>query len=607
MTDRIGLATVDKPWMKYYDIEHPVIELDRIKNKTVWDVVEEFLDEEKEIPAIEYFGRIISRREYKEYVIKWAKGLKALGVSEGDYIPLYVPATPESLALFFAANMIGAIPYFQKLAITKEALQEETKEATICVVFDMMWPNVKDVFSEARFRHVIVTSASDSMDFLKKQLMAVKSGIGNKDTIPNEDRFIRTKQVLKLAEKYTGEYRVPYSPEKIAIITTSSGTTSNVVKGTMDTNEGVLFSVCSFINSGLRFTRGKRTLTCFPPTASTSVNCLQLTPLLTGGTIIFDPRVNVDIWFEQLMQYKPDIAISTGPVWEKFAKDVEKQNKDGKKVDLSWVDSFIIGGAGTTPVILKNTNRILKDNGLQYDVYAGYGYSEIFGPISVAKRDEDNTSDLPVINIGLPLPGADVGIFDKDGKELPYGQGCRGELWSRSPANMHGYYGKPELTKKAIVDGWVHSGDLCEIDKNGSIFCYGRINNSIEINGKREYLFDIAIDIREKFNLYDAYIEAKKLTDGTYAINMYFVQKDSDRKDQGKLLTEIDEYLLAKDIVIRAYKEYEDMLPIEPTTLKVKTKETEGFVKYVDGKCYAFSYKEVARDLYEEISQIVLK
>lgn len=601
MQNKTGLATIDQPWMKYYDMENPIINLEKTKSKTVWDFVEECLDSEKEIPAIEYFGRIISRKEFKEYVIEWAKGLKALGVKEGDYISLYVPAAPESLALFLASNAIGAIPYFQKLAITKEALQEETKESKVAVVFDMMWDNVKEVFSEDRFEHIIVTSVVDSMKFPLKQITNIKNSFSkDKPAIPKESRFIKTKDVLKLARDYKGEYRTKFTPNQIAIITTSSGTTSNEVKGTMDTNEGILSSIVAWVNSGLRWTRGKRTLTCFPPTASTSVNCLQLSPLITGGTIIFDPRVEMSLWHDQLMKYKPDLTISTGPVWELFARNIDKMNREGKILDLSWADAFLVGGAGTTPGILEYINKVLKKNGLKRDLYSGYGYSEVFGPICVAKADMNNTSDLPVLNIGLPMPEYEVGIFDEEGNELPYGKGYRGELWSRCPATMHGYYGKPDKTKDIIVDGWIHSGDLCEIDENGSIYCYGRLKHSVVIDGEKVFLFDISIDVREKFGLHDVFTEDKKLTDGTDAINMYFVQEDSERKETSELIAEIDEYLASKNIEIHAYKEYPDMLPIEPTTLKIKTKETDGFVKYKDGKKNSVSYEEIEKDVYKE-------
>ena len=601
MQTKTGLATIDQPWMQHYNVENPVISPEIIKNKTIWDVVEESFDKEKEIPAIEYFGRIISRQEFKDYVITWAKGLKALGVKEGDFISLYVPASPESLALLLASNAIGAIPYYQKLAITKEALQEETKESRVAVVFDVMWENVKDVFLEERFEHIIVTSATDSMKFPVKQITNIKNVFGGaKSTIPNDARIVRTKEVLGLAENYNIDYKVPFSPDRIAVITTSSGTTSNEVKGTMDTNEGALASLAAWINSGIVQKRGKRTLVCFPPTASTSINCLQLTTLVTDGTIIFDPRVDMSLWHEQIMKYKPDFTISTGPVWELFARNIDKMNKEGKMFDLSWADGFLVGGAGTTPGILKYINTVLRKNGLKYDLYSGYGYSEVFGPISCAKRDMDNSSDLPVLSIGLPMPGYEVGIFDEEGNELPYGKGHRGELWSRCPANMHGYYGKPDKTAELIIDGWIHSGDLCEISENGSLFCYGRLKHSIDIDGDRVYLFDISIDVREKFGLHDVFTEDKKLIDGTDAINMYFVQEESGRKDNKTIIKEIDEYLASKNINIHAYREYDEMLPIEPTTLKIKTKVMEGFVRYVGEERINVSYEEVEKDVYVE-------
>ena len=165
---------------------------------------------------------------------------------------------------------------------------------------------------------------------------------------------------------------------------------------------------------------------------------------------------------------------------------------------------------------------------------------------------------------------------------------------------MHGYYGKPELTITIIIDGRIHSGELCELDENGCIYCYGRIKNSIEINGEKIYLFDISIDIREKFSLHDVFTEVKKLTDGTYAINMYFVQEQSVKTESETLMVELDKYLANKKIYIHGYKEYEDMLPIEPSTLKNRTKETSGFVKYIAGKKYGISYEEAEREIYKE-------
>ncbi len=604
LTNMSGYASIDQPWLVQYKADPSKFKFQ--KDKTIWSATRDVLEKYSSIPFIEYFGNVISREEFVNYVEMWARALKALNVESGDQIPLYVPAIPESYAIFFAANAIGAVPYFQKLSITKDALEEETKYAKIAVVFDGLWQNVKNVFSEDRFKNVIVTSAADSMLFPMKQLTRIKSYFEQKRSdslISKSSKYIWIDEIKKISDYYTGDFEKPFEPNKVAIITTSSGTTGHLVKGIMDTNEGALASLLCTMNAETGYSEGKRTLTCFPPTASTSINCLQLLPTYTGGTIIFDPRVDINMWYNQVMKYKPDITISTGSVWERFVSDLLDKEKKGKKIDLSWVDYFIMGGAGTTPEILNWINSNIRDRGAKRDVRVGYGFSEVFGVLSVQKYDNelvDKTEKRPVINVGPPLPGYVVGLFDENGHEVQYGNGQRGELWIKAPSNMEGYYGKEDLTRQTIVDGWIHSGDLCEIDKYGNIYVYGRIKNSITINDNLVYLFDLSNELRGKFGLHDIIVERKKLQNGDSSLVTYFCQNDSNRIDSRELIEKIDEYLKLKGIVLDGYKEYNKALPIDPTTIKPKTNDIDGFVKYIDGVKYDVSYTEKTLDVYEK-------
>ena len=603
--EKTGYATIDQPWLQQYKNYDSSRDSKYIANRTIWDVTEEMLEKYSDIPLIEYFGRIISREDFHEYVETWARTLRALGVEKGDYVPLYVPSTPESFAIFFACNSIGAIPYYQKLDISKAALDIETKEAKIAVVFDALWENVSDVFSNPRFKNIIVTSAADSMMFPLRELMKLKEYFSRKKghTVPKSPKFVWTDDAVKMAKYFTGNYKQEFTPNAIAGITTSSGTTSHVVKGIMDTNESMLASLACTINAETGFTEGKRTLTCLPPTASTSINCLQLLPTFTGGTIIFDPRVDTSLWYSQLMKQKPDITITTGSVWEKFVQDILKNERKGKKHDLSWIDYFIMGGSGTTPEILNHMNEVLRDRGSQRDICVGYGFSEVFGVLSVNKYNgnyRESENKKPVISVGAPLPGYLVGLFDKNGNELPYGTGKRGELWIKAPSNMEGYYGKKELTENTMVDGWIHSGDLCEIDNNGNIYCYGRVKNNIIVNNNVNYLFDLANGAREKFNLYDIIIEKKAIKDADPSLVTYFVQKETEKRDQKEILQKLDEYFATKKIKMGGYKEHVDSLPIDPTTLKPRTKDLDGFKKYKNGEEYNVFYEEVELDVYKE-------
>ncbi len=602
---RTGYSTKDLPWLAQYEKYDETKDARYITGKTVWDVAKELLEKFSYITLIEYFGNIITREEFDSYVEMWAKTFRAMGVAPGEIVPLYVPATPESLVMFFALDSIGAIAYYQKLAISREALNEETKEAKIAVVFDGLWGNVKDVFSQERFKKIIVTSAADSMLFPLKQITQMKTFFEQRmsgNGIPNTSKYLWAKDAQKIARSFEGDYRVPFEPGRIAAITTSSGTTSNNVKGIMDTNEGILASLQCTINAETGYTEGKRTYTCFPPTASTSLNCLQLLPLFTGGTIIFDPRVDVDKWYKRVDFYRPDITITTGPVWERYIRDLlEEEKRTGKIKDLSWVDYFIMGGAGTTPEILNKMNSIILERGAQNEIKVGYGFSEVFGVLSVTKykgnyRALDNDRD--VIGVGIPLPGYIVGIFDENGNEIPYGKGYRGELWIKAPSNMEGYYNKIDQTKATIIDGWIHSGDLCEIGEDGTIYFYGRLKNQIVVNEKKEYLFDISRQISKHFGLHDLILEKKKLSDGSISLVLYFVQKEKNRIDSRELLLAIDEYVESMGIRIDGYKESYGSLPIDPTTLKPKTKDTDGFIKYKNGVPYEVAYDESGTDTY---------
>lgn len=608
-TDNTGLASIDRPWMTQY-ADRDESFLNRFQEKTIWEVMEGFLEEYRDVPLIEYMGKTISRQSFHEHVVRCAKALKAFGVQEGEVIPLLIPAIPEAFMLFFAINAIGAIPYYVKIDIASQALENETKQSKVAVVYDGLWPNAKDVFEGRRFQHVIVISASDSMGFPMKQLVRIKSRMdlrNNSIAIPKTEKYITPADCVKIAGLYKGDYKVPYKPDRVACITSSSGTTSHDVKGIMDTNEGILKAMACSLASEPGLSKGSRMFTCFPLMASTSLNCEHLLPAFTGGTIVMDPRADISLWFDLLMKTKPDAAVSTGSVWERFALDVlQKEKESNQKIDLSWADYFIMGGSGTTPEILDWINSVLLQRGMRREIKVGYGLSEGFGVLTVNKYNKESdekqsgSSDRAVISVGKPLKGYTIGAFDENGKELPYGKGLRGELWFKTPANMHGYYNKSELTDQTIVDGWIHSGDLCEIDEEGNVYIYGRIKNSIRISGRTDYLFDYSNELRMHFDLHDVLVEKKSLSNGEEALNVYYVQKENCRIDSRVMMQKMDAFFDERNVVINGYKEHYVSLPIDPATIKPRTKDTDGFKRLIDGTEYDVSYSSVALDLYEE-------
>lgn len=594
-----GYPSIDKVWLKYYDdgTEEKVNNIPQ--NKTIWDVIEEKLYEYYDIPALEYFGKTFSRQEFSNLCYKWARTFRALGIEENEIVPIYGPFVPDICAMLFGLNMIGACPYFLKLAIGPKELAEETKEAKVTVVFDDMWPNVGYEFSKDKFKYVLVASATDDMPRPKKEIVSFINKIQsrkNKSRIPDEEKYIWADKAHDIANYWSGDVKVPFEKGRRAIITSSSGTTGGAVKGTLATNESVLTQIFSTTYSDILYQPGFRTLNHFPPTAATSLNALFLVGLLNGATVIIDPRVSEKDFYNQLVNLKPNICINTGSLWSTFFNRIYNEMNKGKKFDFRYAKGWMVGGEGTSSRKLEQWDKIMSKCG-GGRIIGGYGLSETFSGISYDRIDEKANYSRPIINSGLIQAGMTCGIYDKDGHELSYNQ--RGQLKVRSNAMMQGYYGKPELTAKTIQNGVVETGDLAEIDEKGFLYVWGRMTDSITLqNGEKLYLFDVANKIKDKDFIDDAIVIQMPTEENENNLIAHIVWSENTSEENKKTyLEELNTLLkdyLPTGITVSAYSEHDAMLPYSPTTLKKDknkmSKQLTGYIQVIDGQVNDIEY-----------------
>lgn len=104
-------------------------------------------------------------------------------------------------------------------------------------------------------------------------------------------------------------------------------------------------------------------------------------------------------------------------------------------------------------------------------VFEGYGLSEASPVVSV-----NTETKYKMGSVGKALPNVQARIDDKTG-----------ELMVKGDSVMKGYYNRPELTAEVInEDGWLHTGDIARIDKEGFIFITGRIKSMIVLNGGKK-------------------------------------------------------------------------------------------------------------------------
>jgi long-chain acyl-CoA synthetase len=114
-------------------------------------------------------------------------------------------------------------------------------------------------------------------------------------------------------------------------------------------------------------------------------------------------------------------------------------------------------------------------------IVEGYGLTEsspvlTFNPLGGTVKDG---------TIGIPVPSTEVRCLDDAGNLLPPGQS--GELVARGPQVMQGYWQRPEDTQDTLADGWLHTGDIAEMDEDGYFRIVDRKKDMVLVSGFNVY------------------------------------------------------------------------------------------------------------------------
>jgi len=138
---------------------------------------------------------------------------------------------------------------------------------------------------------------------------------------------------------------------------------------------------------------------------------------------------------------------------------------------------FCVSGGSSLPVeVLRRFERQFRTK-----IYEGYGLSEC-SPVCIENPFGKKTKPG---SIGLPIPGFEARIVDESGGDVPTDQ--VGELIVRGPGVMKGYLNRPAETAEAIVEGWLHTGDLARMDDEGYIFIVDRKKDMVIRGGYNIY------------------------------------------------------------------------------------------------------------------------
>jgi acyl-CoA synthetase (AMP-forming)/AMP-acid ligase II len=91
----------------------------------------------------------------------------------------------------------------------------------------------------------------------------------------------------------------------------------------------------------------------------------------------------------------------------------------------------------------------------------------------------------PLRACGMPLPFAQLQIWDEDDRPVPSGE--VGEIVAKTDGQMKGFWNDPKATAERIVDGWVKTGDVGRLDANGYLYMLDRADDMVISGGFNIY------------------------------------------------------------------------------------------------------------------------
>ncbi|MEI2330684.1 AMP-binding protein, partial [Priestia megaterium] len=193
--------------------------------------------------------------------------------------------------------------------------------------------------------------------------------------------------------------------------------------------------------------------------------------LMNGGTILIEPKFSPSSIFE-LIQNRQATIFAGVPTMYNFLIQHDK----GQKEHFHTVRLCISGGASMPVALLTSFERKF---GVM--VAEGYGLSEASPVTCFNPIDRERKAG----SIGTSIMNVENKVVNELGEEVEVGQ--VGELIVKGPNVMKGYYKLPEDTEYALRDGWLYTGDLAKMDKEGYFYIVDRKKDLIIVGGYNVY------------------------------------------------------------------------------------------------------------------------
>jgi len=513
---------------------------------TIPQILDKSFDLFAELPCMAFAGEEpLDFNTIREKKIWLSAKLLSFNIQKGDRIAILGDNSPHWVITYLAVTSIGAVAVpilngFPEADIRHIIRNSECKAIFIAENYISKIEELED--SELGLIFSL-------QDFREKHLKKVKKRKLDKDIL----KFIRGEKTDYDLKKLTDSFPKP-GPDDLAAIIFTSGTTGHS-KGVMLTHKNIASDV---INALKKFplTPDDRFLSILPLAHTFEATGGMLCPLTAGVSIFYMKGLPTPKKLLDAMQTVKPTGVLTVPLvvdkiyrkrilpkiqGSKFTAFLYKitlfrkffNNMAGKKLVSSLggqLRFFMFGGASLNP----DVEYFIRDAKISYST--GYGLTETSPILTI-----NPFGKVKVGSCGQPIPEVEIRIHNPDPETKV------GEIIVNGPNIMSGYFKNPEATRQIFLsEGWLKTGDLGYMDKDGYLFIKGRSKNVI-VDASGE-------------NIYPEIIEQKML--------------------QNPYIQQVSVYQKTGRLIAKVYPDY-DVLDEEFECKKKNVSETAALIKKI--------------------------
>jgi long-chain acyl-CoA synthetase len=320
-----------------------------------------------------------------------------------------------------------------------------------------------------------------------------------------KDLVTRHLDDLTAADPSLARPSVEVEDDDVASLIYTSGTTGKP-KGVMLTHANFT-SLIAALAPLFPLGTGDRVLSVLPLHHTFEFTCGMLLPFSRGSRVVYLDELKGDRVSAALKEARVTAMVGVPAVWQllerrilsqvqakgpivekafELAADLNRQLSKGTGIDLGRVlfgpvheglggnIRYLISGGAALP---KETQKLFS--GLGFKLTEGYGLTEAAPVLTVAKAGS------PAGQVGKPIPGVKIKIDSPDENGV-------GEVLARGPNVMAGYTDAEATKLVKSDDGWLHTGDLGKLDRDGRLVIVGRVKDVIvTATGENVYPDDI--------------------------------------------------------------------------------------------------------------------